>query len=117
MAVYQSKKVLLQKFLKNPHDKPNRDALNAKLGTVKKVVKKKVEEEGVLGGAPLNSVGGGAIAGIGVNAAGQAANWGEPGVDPYYQWKKRNGEEQISHYNTSPLMMVDPLRRRKPNNA
>jgi hypothetical protein len=39
-----------------------------------------LSEDGVVGGAPANAAGGGNVAGIGVNKAGKAANWGEPGA-------------------------------------
>jgi len=49
-------------------------------------------------GAPVNAAGGGAIAGIGVTAAGKPANWAEPGVS------KKNQKKQTSI-----------LRRKEPN--
>jgi len=47
-----------------------------------------IKKKGVVGeDAPVNAVGGGEIAGAGVNKAGKAANWGEPGVSPRHQPK------------------------------
>ena len=49
---------------------------------------KKIQEDGIGGGAPANAAGGGAVAGMGVNVAGKPANWGEPGVSKANQKKK-----------------------------
>jgi hypothetical protein len=52
----------------------------------KKIIRKRIDEEGE--GAPTNSAGGGGVASIGINPAGKPANWGEPGISKKAQKKQ-----------------------------
>lgn len=53
----------------------------------------KEEIGGVMGSAGGTNVGSGYIAGVGQSLEGKPSNWGEPGVSPKYQRKKRRKDD------------------------